>query len=460
MNKTMIKTTCILASYFFVNTANAATVNISNYSGGDGILTVAEFNSAQDVAGNNGTIKFDQTLTTTHNLVIYNKGITVIGIDSPTGQRQFTKTHANYITSVPTAWDDFNPVTDSQKIDPQAPNSSIFRIATDDVTIKNIYLTASNWPLLKANVSSTDGEGTRVATGVEMGIRVDSGKNLTIEDVKIDKVNVAINYDRDALPHGLTLKNSIITGGRGIINSAESTTAFPADTSLESKMVIDNNHFVAYQWKAKNFCSARGLTFDYGNYAHSADPFVGPGPIDFLDSEVINNTFDAYSTFAVDFNRTKNVHIGKTNQGNTIKIGRYRTNYINIIHFEAKSSNINIIENKLTINQVDGATVTNSSHIWAGFGNKTKGATTTVLAKNNEYMGFPSGHLVGINIQDWRFQDEKVSLGGGLNASVYVRTIDISESVAEHKLWGTEVNNDFWTTGNKFGKFFYGWGEP
>jgi len=459
MNKNLIKAACcnsILVCCFSANTVNAATVNISDYSGGDGVLTYGEFISAQNAAGNYGTIKFNETLTTNQNLAITKKGITVIGIDSSTGKRVFKKTHANYTTTAPTFWNAMNLVTAPFKIDPQAPNSSIFRIGTDDVTIKNLYLTASNWPLLKANVSSTDGEGTRVATGVEMGISITSGKTLTIDDVKIDKVNVAINYNRDLLPHGLTLKNSIVTGGRGIINSAESLAQAPADTALESKMIINGNNFLSYQWKAKNFCSARGLTFDYGNYVHTSDPFAGPGPIDFLNSEVTNNNFEAYSTFAVDFNRTKNVSIGKYNQGNIIRIGRYRTNYINIIHFEAKSSNINIIENKLTINKVGGNVVTNSSHIWAGFGSKTKGATTTVLAKKNEYMGFPSGHLVGVNIVDWRFQDEKVNLWGG-NPSAYVRTIDISESAAGHKLWGTEANNDFWTSGNKFSKFKYGW---
>jgi len=457
----------MLVCCFCASIANAATVNISDFSGSDGVLTYGEFISAQNAAGNYGTIKFNETLTTNQNLAITKKGITVIGIDSPTGKRVFKKTHANYTTTTPTFWNSMNLVTEPFKIDPQAPSSSIFRIATDDVTIKNLYLTASKWPLLKANVSSTDGEGTRVATGVEMGISITSGKTLTIDDVKIDRVNVAINYNRDLLPHGLTLKNSIVTGGRGIINSAESLAQAPDDTALESRMIIDNNRFLAYQQLNKNFISARGLTFDYGNYVHTSDPFAGPGPINFLNSEITNNIFDAYSTFAIDFNRAKNITIGGTpirnskgiivkQKRNIIKIGRYRTNYINIIHFEAKSSNINIIENKLTIKKVGDKVVTNSSHIWAGFGSKTKGATSKVLAKRNEYMGFPSGHLVGVNIVDWRFQDEKVNLWGG-DPSAYVRTIDISESAAGHKLWGTKANNDFWTSGNKFSKFKYGW---
>ncbi|WP_017445419.1 hypothetical protein [Gayadomonas joobiniege] len=438
----------------------AATVNISSYSGADGVLSWGEFNNAQNAAGTYGTINFDQTLTTSANLVINTKGLTILGIDDASGMRTFTKTHANYTTTAPTDWNDMNPVTDSTKIDPSAPNSSIFRVNVDDVSFKNIHLTASHWPLLKNNVSSVDGEGTRVATGVEMGISVGAGKNLTVDDVKVDKVNVVINYDRDKLPHGLTLTNSTLTGGRGIINSAESSSAYPSDTALDSKMLIANNHIVAYQWKAKNFCSARGFTFDYGNYAHTADPSNGPGPIDFLDSEVLNNNFDALSTFNVGFNRVKNVFIGKVGQGNSFKGGRYRKNYINMIHFEAGSSDINIIDNDINIYKVDGEIVTDSSHISASFGHKTQGAIKTVLAKQNKYMGFPSNQLVGNNIQDWRFQDEEVALGAGVNLPVYVRTVGISQADANHKLWGTEANNDFWTTGDKWAKFYYGWGQP
>ncbi|MER2494394.1 hypothetical protein [Catenovulum sediminis] len=458
--KCLAQTLTIAALSFAALSVKAATVNISSYSGSDGVLSWGEFNNAQNAAGLYGTINFDQTLTTTANLTITTKGLTIIGIDDASGMRTFTKTHANYTTTAPGNWNDMNPVTDSNKIDVNAPNSSIFRVVADDVTIKNIHLTASNWPLLKNNVSSVDGEGTRVATGVEMGISVGSGKTLTVDDVKVDKVNVVINYDRDRLPHGLTLSNSTLTGGRGIINSAESASTAPSETALDSKMVIKNNHIVAYQWKAKNFCSARGFTFDYGNYAHTADPQNGPGPIDFLDSEVLNNNFDALSTFNVGFNRVKNVFIGKLGQGNSFKGGRYRKNYINMIHFEAKSSDIKIIDNDINIYRVDGEIVTDSSHISASFGHKTQGAIKTVLAKQNKYMGFPSNHLVGKDIQDWRFQDEEVSLGAGVNPPVYVRTVGVAEADANHKLWGTDANNDFWTTGDKWAKFFYGWGQP
>lgn len=445
----------LIAGMGLASVVGAATVPVANFSGKDGVLTPAEFTRAQIAAGKNGTILFNQDLATHVDLPVFQKGLTIIGVDGPKGKRVLERANPTAEVTPPSHWDSLNTVP-NWKITPGHDESAVLLIKANDVAIQNLSVRGRYWPLLKSNVASRDGEGARTARGVEYGIRVRSGgKSLILKEMKIEKVNVCVGFDH-FLPHGFRLLNSKLTGGRGCVNSAESPIHRPASNALESRMIIDRNIFGTFKHGGRNFISARGVTFDYGNFAHHPNPFAGPGPVDFRGSEITRNTFGPFSTFTLGLTRCKNIVVGKMGAGNDIKVGKYRKSFINTIHFEAGSSHIKMIDNDLTIFRVGNQIVTRSMHIFGAIGHKTQRIPNNMLCWMNHYRGFPSGYLVEWDTKNWTFRDEKVRLWGG-QLKGYVRNVRPGPGETGHRLEGSAATNDFWNQHNKWSGFKTGW---
>ncbi len=446
----------LTAAMLAIPAAHAATVQISNYTtlvDGKNRLTWGNFNAAQTAAGVSGIIEFDQAVETTATLLIQTTGITIKGTipgqrvpvthkfdadglaDTFTEPIDWTTTTSREDTAL------INAVPQSM-IDSQAKNRAVFRIKADDVKLEQLIIEGSDWPLVKSNVAISG--GTRIAQGVEMGVEVKDGhKNISIQNTTIQKVNVCINLDRAELPHGLKIQGGHYYGGRGFINSAdEENGTLLLETSLTAPMTINNALVGSHIARNKNFFPARGLTFDYGNNLFANGPVNSTqGVIDFKGSYITNSTMGPFTSFAIDFNRCRNIDIGKAGEGNVVEAGIYRASFVQCIHLESGSRDLRIRDNELIINTVNAEPIISSSIVIGTLGHNTQEPVTDVLMENNTYKGYPerlvSGHILG-----WEFKNETIDIAAGHSLINTVNTWPYPRAAANHRVTGTAANND------------------
>jgi len=361
-------------------------VNISDHSS-DNRITPAEFNRAQDAAGNGGIINFGRgNYTIDGTLVLTKSNLTISGIGS-------------------------NGTILTRNTRGRSANG-IFITGQDGTTIQNMTLRGDVVPTYVFDLYER--EGSAVQVGLERGIRVANGaNNPTFRNINFLQLSVGVEYETGRVPSGLRVLGSRFETGRGMVVSE----AAGVDRDLAVRMLLRNLRFTFRPGQGN-----RGLTFDYGNGDQTS-------PVNFRNSVVTRCVLDRMAFFSVDFNRAANVRI--INNPAIDGGGRgTRSGFVHALHFEDTGRNILIENNTIrqqTVRNDNNQVLNSRSFIWSGGNN---GATQAIV-RNNRFIGSVNNAIVG---------GGRAPGGGLFNWTITGNTFDITNL----------NNNDFGNVVNGF----------
>ena len=397
--KTIVSSAVVLAPASFLT---AAVFN-------GGALTQAKFDQLQKQAGPNGTIEIKGTATTSDPLRVTQKGLTIIG---KTAGSTISLTCKDKSVSPPRNVSDDNTVPSNVYTKADAKRA-VFIVGANDIKFSNLIIKGQYTPLLKQNVAKE--EGARVVVGVESGIATTERGilNLSVKGCQFRNVNVGISYASGGLPHGLNVTNTKFYTGRGAINCVEGRSGASVVAnrlSLTKKMVLSNADIFRTNAPKKNFFSARGFTFDFGNGPHNY-PVNNVPAVNFLGSTVTGCNVNGISFLGIDFNRCKNITIGGTGaDANVFRIGNFGLFSYGGIHFEAGSSDITCRNNTIINDKVGGVITNGACSYFGGIGGMSYHPPHHIKFIGNKHQGYVQTFFRH-TYTNWTFTDEIIATG-------------------------------------------------
>ncbi len=392
-------------------------------------LTQQSFNTLQNSAGANGTIELTNNITVNGTIRVTQEGLTIIGRRANGVRSRVTYNHRDVSVSPPSNGRDPNPV-DPSILQSGDALRAIFIVDADGVQFRNLVIRGQHTPLVSRNVSFE--EGARVSVGVESGILTARRgiRDLRVVGCAFRNVNVGIEYARGGLPNGMVVRNVRFFTGRGGINCGEGRggpNALANSLALTSRMVLDNADVLRTNVPSKNFYSARGLTFDFGNGDHGFAVNDVPA-VTFRGTTVTRCELRGMAFLGIDFNRCRNLTIGNSDptQRNVFRIGNFGGLNFGGIHFEAGSHDITCTENIIINDRVAGEIPFTSCSYFSSIGGESHEAPHDITFTRNWHRGTPNTVFRRTIGENWIFVNEQtrdLEVGTGLGLSDFPRGV-------------------------------------
>jgi len=363
----------MLGCALFTPALHGATVNIQDFlaNGSDRNISPAEFNNAQNSAGDGGVINFNNTTYIISGTLVINKNNLIIngrGKNQTTLQREDTN-----------------------------GSTVIFLTSSNDVTIQNMRIRGTNLPSYQADLYVF--EGARVRDGVEAAIRITGGSGLRLRSTRMDTVSVGIEYNTGLLPAGLQVRNCDFQTGRGIINARDGRRPGQGVSGSISRRFAINGLRFSFILGHGN----RGITFDYGN-ENNRNPSAGSQqPVNAKNSVIRNGIYERVAFFTVDINRLSRVDI-YDNEFNGAGAGT-RTSFVHSLHFE-DNTEIEIYDNVLRQQPRNSNNIVLSSRSFAFTGASADQQNPTARFENNICTGIVDFGITG-SMRNWRIKNNQ-----------------------------------------------------
>ncbi len=368
--------------------------------GVDGVLSQAEFDSAQNAAGVNGRVVFRRDMRTSQAISVNVRGLTMVGNKPGGGRVRIVRDSVNATVGRADDSRDLNRVP-ADRVDPAARGASLFRINESNISFTNFHFRAQHTPVLDRNIAHDSGESANAAIGIDQAIRVlGQHNNLSVTNCTIDRLNVGVWYRRGNLPDGLEMKDIDATVAKGILNCVESPTTPVPRQSLNNPMILDDMVANYRLVRNRNFVSVAMVDLDYGNYQYTSSINSDNIPvIDCNESRINNCRALGMASWGIGINRVRNMRI----TGCNFTVGNFKDVFVNAFHIEAAANNIVVADTVMRVNRVNGDVIRNGTSIFSGIGGRSQHPPFDIFFENCRYRGAPDAILIGI-YRDWTFR--------------------------------------------------------